>query len=104
MDIRPIGGIFRKVCQDAASSATGKVIPMQQVGPSFRQLHEGPGAFIIPNPWDVGTARILAALGFRALATTSAGMSLSLGIAEGQAPREQVLVIAVPWWRQRRCR
>src|SRR5690606_11882719 len=39
----------------------------------FRALHERPGAFIIPNPWDVGSARLLAALGFEALATTSAG-------------------------------
>ncbi|MEK1933966.1 MAG: isocitrate lyase/phosphoenolpyruvate mutase family protein, partial [Pararhizobium sp.] len=44
---------------------------------AFRLLHEEPGAFIIPNPWDIGTARILAALGFRALATTSAGMAFS---------------------------
>ena len=38
----------------------------------FRALHDGPGAFIIPNPWDIGSARILAGLGFRALATSSA--------------------------------
>lgn len=57
----------------------------------FRKLHENPGTFIIPNPWDVGTARILAAMGFPALATTSAGMALSLGIAEGSASREQAL-------------
>ena len=58
---------------------------------SFRRLHEEPGAFIIPNPWDIGTARILAAMGFRALATTSAGMAFSLGVAEGQTGREAVL-------------
>jgi len=38
----------------------------------FRALHRGPGAFVIPNPWDVGSAQILAALGFKALATSSA--------------------------------
>ncbi len=38
----------------------------------FRALHDGPGAFVIPNPWDVGSARILAGLGFQALATSSA--------------------------------
>ena len=38
----------------------------------FRALHDGPGAFVIPNPWDVGSARILAGLGFKALATSSA--------------------------------
>ncbi len=45
----------------------------------FRSLHDGPGAFIVPNPWDVGTARMLAHLGFKALATTSAGHAFSLG-------------------------
>lgn len=57
----------------------------------FRRLHQEPGAFVIPNPWDAGTARILAALGFSALATTSAGMAFSLGLREGQAGREAVL-------------
>src|SRR5579871_6950676 len=46
---------------------------------AFRALHEGPGAFIIPNPWEAGTARILAALGFEALATTSSGLAQMLG-------------------------
>jgi 2-methylisocitrate lyase-like PEP mutase family enzyme len=42
---------------------------------AFRELHEQPGAFIIPNPWDAGTARLLASLGFKALATTSLGLA-----------------------------
>jgi 2-methylisocitrate lyase-like PEP mutase family enzyme len=46
---------------------------------AFRALHERPGAFIIPNPWDAGTARMLAALGFEALATTSLGFANTLG-------------------------
>lgn len=45
----------------------------------FMRLHEGPGAFVIPNPWDAGSARILASLGFEALATTSAGFAFSKG-------------------------
>jgi 2-methylisocitrate lyase-like PEP mutase family enzyme len=45
----------------------------------FRALHDRPGAFVVPNPWDAGTARILAALGFEALATTSAGFAFSVG-------------------------
>jgi 2-methylisocitrate lyase-like PEP mutase family enzyme len=45
----------------------------------FRSLHERPGAFVIPNPWDAGSAKILAALGFEALATTSAGCAFSRG-------------------------
>jgi 2-methylisocitrate lyase-like PEP mutase family enzyme len=48
---------------------------------TFRALHERPGAFIIPNPWDAGTARLLAAMGFEALATTSLGVANSLGSA-----------------------
>lgn len=51
----------------------------------FRALHARPGAFIIPNPWDAGTARILAALGFEALTTTSAGLAFSLGRRDGAA-------------------
>lgn len=51
---------------------------------SFRALHEGPETFVLPNPWDAGSARILAALGYRALATTSAGLSFSLGRRDGE--------------------
>jgi 2-methylisocitrate lyase-like PEP mutase family enzyme len=50
---------------------------------AFRALHERPGAFIIPNPWDAGTARLLASLGFEALATTSLGLSNALGRPDG---------------------
>jgi 2-methylisocitrate lyase-like PEP mutase family enzyme len=59
----------------------------------FRNLHQGPGAFLIPNPWDAGTARILTALGFEALATTSAGLAFSLGRRDGEGlvTREEVL-------------
>jgi 2-methylisocitrate lyase-like PEP mutase family enzyme len=59
--------------------------------PSFRDLHNGPRAFVMPNPWDVGSARMLAAMGFDALATTSAGMSFGMGLREGQASREAVM-------------
>ena len=50
---------------------------------AFRALHQRPGAFIIPNPWDAGTAKLLAALGFEALATTS------LGACQHAGPRRQ---------------
>lgn len=63
----------------------------QQPAARFRALHARDGAFIIPNPWDVGTARILASMGFEALATTSAGMAFALGVKDGDVPREQVL-------------
>ena len=59
----------------------------------FRKLHEGPGAFVIPNPWDAGSARMLTALGFEALATTSAGLAFSLGRRDGEGlvRREEAL-------------
>src|SRR5262245_37258381 len=50
---------------------------------TFRALHERPGAFVIPNPWDAGTARLLASLGFEALATTSLGLANMLGLVDG---------------------
>jgi 2-methylisocitrate lyase-like PEP mutase family enzyme len=63
---------------------------------AFQALHTRPGAFVIPNPWDAGTARILAALGFEALATTSAGLAFSLGRrdAEGAISRDETLANA----------
>ncbi|MDF1587032.1 isocitrate lyase/PEP mutase family protein [Marinimicrococcus flavescens] len=50
----------------------------------FGGLHDGPGAFVMPNAWDAGTARLLAGLGFEAIGTTSAGLALSLGRPDGQ--------------------
>jgi 2-methylisocitrate lyase-like PEP mutase family enzyme len=52
-------------------------------GALFRKLHEAPGAFVIPNPRDVGTAKLLASFGFKALATTSAGSAFSHGLPDG---------------------
>jgi 2-methylisocitrate lyase-like PEP mutase family enzyme len=49
----------------------------------FQALHESPGAFVLPNPWDVGSARLLAGLGFQALATSSAACACSLGRRDG---------------------
>ncbi len=49
----------------------------------FRALHDASGTFVLPNPWDVGTTRILAGLGFQAVATTSAGLAISLGRVDG---------------------
>src|SRR5699024_201843 len=57
----------------------------------FRALHERDDAFVIPNPWDVGSARMLQALGFEALATTSSGFALSLGRADGEAGANSML-------------
>ena len=62
----------------------------------FQALHERPGAFVIPNPWDAGTARILAGLGFEALTTTSAGLAFALGRrdGDGSVTREDALANA----------
>src|SRR5512134_3337603 len=60
----------------------------------FRALHEGPGAFVIPNPWDAGSARILAALGFPALATSSGASAGVLGRRDGKVTREEALAHA----------
>jgi len=57
----------------------------------FRNLHVRPGAFIIPNPWDVGTARLLTHLGFEALATTSMGYAFSVGQKDNTLSREQAI-------------
>jgi 2-methylisocitrate lyase-like PEP mutase family enzyme len=56
----------------------------------FRELHRS-GCFVIPNPWDVGTARYLQTLGFKALATTSAGFAFSQGFPDGAVPRDMML-------------
>ena len=61
---------------------------------AFRALHHRAGAFIVPNPWDVGSARLLAHLGFEALATTSMGYAFSLGRRDNTLDREQVLAHA----------
>jgi 2-methylisocitrate lyase-like PEP mutase family enzyme len=60
-------------------------------GRAFRTLHEREGAFVIPNPWDIGTARILAHMGFEALATTSAGYAFSAGKRDNTVGREEMM-------------
>jgi 2-methylisocitrate lyase-like PEP mutase family enzyme len=57
---------------------------------AFRRLHAG-GCFVMPNPWDVGSARALEQLGFPALATTSAGLAWTLGVSDAEVPRDQAL-------------
>jgi 2-methylisocitrate lyase-like PEP mutase family enzyme len=59
-------------------------------GRTFRALHQRDHAFIIPNPWDAGTARLLAHLGFEALATTSAGYAFSAGQRDNTIDRDQM--------------
>ena len=60
----------------------------------FRALHQGPGAFVIANPWDAGSARILAGLGFSALATSSGAFAGTLGRRDGRVSRDEALAHA----------
>jgi 2-methylisocitrate lyase-like PEP mutase family enzyme len=60
----------------------------------FRALHDAPGVFILPNPWDIGSAKILAGLGFKALATSSAAAAAAVGKKDGYLTREEALAHA----------
>lgn len=68
----------------------------QERGEAFRALHQRDGLFVLPNPWDAGSAKMLAHLGFEALATTSAGLAFALGRpdAEGAVSRDEALANA----------
>jgi 2-methylisocitrate lyase-like PEP mutase family enzyme len=67
------------------------MLTQSEKGKIFRALHERKGAFIIPNPYDVGTARLLTSLGFEALATTSAGYAFSIGLRDNMVGRDRML-------------
>jgi 2-methylisocitrate lyase-like PEP mutase family enzyme len=67
------------------------VLTQAEKGLRFRALHERAGAFIIPNPWDLGTARLLEGLGFEALATTSAGYAFSRGHRDRMVGRDAMM-------------
>jgi len=68
-----------------AAERYARAVTIAETAEAFRRLHEGPGAFVMPNPWDVGTTRILTGLGYEALATTSAGLAYTLGRRDGEA-------------------
>jgi 2-methylisocitrate lyase-like PEP mutase family enzyme len=70
------------------------MLTQAEKGRVFAELHTRSGAFIIPNPWDVGSARLLAHLGFEALATSSAGYAFSIGKADHAVGREDMLAHA----------
>ena len=63
-------------------------LSQHEKGVAFRDLHQGE-PFVIPNPWDAGTAKVLAGLGFKALATTSSGFAFTLGRADGRVTLEE---------------
>ena len=68
----------------------GAETAQERKGVAFRALHQGP-PFVIPNPWDAGSAKVLAALGFEALATTSAGFAFTLGRLDGDVTLDEVV-------------
>ena len=78
----------------AMTSSDGALATQAERGRVFRALHERSDAFIIPNPWDVGTVRLLAHLGFEALATTSMGYAFSLGRRDNTLGRQETLAYA----------
>jgi len=67
------------------------MLTQTEKGQAFRALHERDSAFIIPNPWDIGTARLLAYLAFEALATTSAGYAFSAGKQDNTVSRDEMM-------------
>src|SRR5688572_23094259 len=84
----PAGPIFRRGGQKR--SRVTVVATQHQKAEAFRELHEGE-AFIIPNPWDAGSAKVFAGLGFKALATTSAGFAFTLGRRDGDVTLDEVI-------------
>src|SRR6266566_9680977 len=86
--------VDRSVCFEASAMTTpAAMLTQADKARVFRSLHERDGAFIIPNPWDVGTARLLAHLGFEALATTSMGYAFSIGRRDNSLDRQEMIAL-----------
>ncbi|HEX8888950.1 MAG TPA: isocitrate lyase/phosphoenolpyruvate mutase family protein [Pyrinomonadaceae bacterium] len=89
--------IFRPPATDEAMQCVTDTIlenamkTQREKAEKFKALHEQAEAFVIPNPWDILSARLLAGLGFKALATTSAGFANSLGKLDGQVTRDEAI-------------
>lgn len=80
MSVNPMSGVYDPFFVNYLMIPTPRQTEQAIV---LQKLHNSPGIFVIPNPWDAGSAKILASLGFKALATTSAGMSFSIGKPDG---------------------
>ena len=72
----------------------GSVPTVQDRHQRFVDLHAGPGAFVMPNPWNAGSARLLASVGFAALATTSAGLAFATGVRDGTGALDRDAILA----------
>src|SRR5437667_2478848 len=87
-------GSYRKHRDSPVAWSIGMNVTQNEKAAHFRALHDGPAAFLIPNPWDIGSARILAGLGFQALATSSAASASALGRRDGGLTRDEALAHA----------
>src|SRR5690348_7910575 len=87
----PIRSIVTQSCNSRPSDREPTMDTQLEKAERFRALHAREGAFIIPNPWDPGSARLLEQAGFEALATTSAGYAFSLGLRDNQVGRERMM-------------
>lgn len=77
---------------DRPQKTASRLIPTTaEKADAFQKLHQRNGAFIIPNPWDVGSARIMEGMGFEAMATTSSGLAMSLGLRDGEVSRAKTI-------------
>jgi 2-methylisocitrate lyase-like PEP mutase family enzyme len=83
-------GVAAAVHPDRPAAALSSSLEQEHKAAAFRALHEGE-PFVIPNPWDAGSARVLEALGFKALATTSSGFAFTLGRLDGGVTLDEVL-------------
>src|SRR3989440_11639378 len=70
------------------------IVTQNEKASRFRALHDGPGVLLIPNPWDIGAARLLAGLGFQALATSSAASATAIARRDGGLTRDEALAHA----------
>src|SRR5207245_1350488 len=101
---RNVGRRFRRSTKSQSSTFISQILALRLPPTSFtwmsmspkrlRALHEGPRAFVIANPWDAGSARVLAALGFQALATSSGAKAGVLGKRDGKVTRDESLANA----------
>src|ERR1700748_3176265 len=64
---------------------------------AFIALHKNPGIFVIPNPWDAGSARMMETMGFKALATTSAGLAYGIGVPDGHESITRQIALDNAW-------
>src|SRR5690349_21237954 len=81
---------YHQFCIEGATIGYNDMPTIEEKRRKFRRLHDS-GCFAIPNPWDIGTAKYLEHLGFKAIATTSAGFAFSRGLADGSVKRDDML-------------